>query len=174
MASTRVLAGVSSPTYPDRGDLLPDIVLGLTDSKPVRPSDFKGRSNLVLILAGATGDELLAAIARRHRDFTEGTGLVIAVLRCSPAEAERLKRRNGWPFFVLADPDGKSHERLGAADAEGHDAIAIYVTDRWGEIYLASRTVHGDSRPEEGDILEWLTFIDLQCPECALEDWPAR
>ncbi len=171
MASTKVLAGASTPSYPGRGDLLPDIVLGSTDSKPVRPSDFKGRSNLILTLAGATGDELLEAIARRHRDFTEETGLVIAVLRCSPGEAERLKRRNGWPFLVLADPDGKSHQRLGA---ERHDATATYVTDRWGEIYLARRTGHGDARPEEDDILEWLKFINLQCPECALEDWPAR
>jgi peroxiredoxin len=155
-------------TYPGRGQSLPDFSLMSTDGERAQLSDFRNRRNIVLILAGASGDELLDAIGRDHRKFLQEETEVIAVLRPNRGEAQALKQRKGWEFLVLVDPDGTVHCRLG-----GERSLAVYVADRFGEIFWACRTVEGHTRPTAKEILEWLQFINIQCPECFPSEWPA-
>jgi hypothetical protein len=42
---------------------------------------------------------------------------------------------------------------------------AIYVLDRYGEEYAAYRPDDLNEIPTADDLLEWLRFIELQCPE---------
>ena len=39
----------------------------------------------------------------------------------------------------------------------------VVVADRWGEIAFVTHTAE---LPPGGEILEWLRFVQLQCPEC--------
>jgi hypothetical protein len=64
---------------------------------------------------------------------------------------------------------------LGTYDAQmvvTSDAVSgipspgVVVADRWGEIYFIQATDRADSLPTAGDLIEWLRFVQVQCPEC--------
>lgn len=162
--------------YPGRGQMLRDFALSSAAGKRVQLSDCRGRANLVVVLAGACGSrprlELLRQLASRHAAILEQETQVMAVLCCSPEQAQAIKLRAQFPFVVLADADGAVHRSLGALDRRGLPRLAVYVTDRYGEVFAAWRTVAGDASPTAQEILGWLEFINRQCPECFPPEWP--
>lgn len=74
---------------------------------------------------------------------------------------------------MLADEDGRIHHEVGASDQQGRSAAAIYVIDRYGEVFAIYRTSDGQDCPTSIEILKRLKFINSQCPECELPEWPA-
>jgi hypothetical protein len=42
----------------------------------------------------------------------------------------------------------------------------ILVADRWGEIVLVAHGAHVADLPSADDLLEWLEYVQRQCPEC--------
>lgn len=162
--------------YPIRGQVLRDFALPSAAGKRVQLSDCRGRANLVVVLAGARGSqprvELLRQLASRHADILEQETQVMAVLCCPREQAQAIKARAQLPFVVLADSDGAVHRSLGALDRSGVPRRAVYVTDRYGEVFAAWRTFAGDASPTAQEILDWLEFINRQCPECFPPEWP--
>jgi peroxiredoxin len=73
---------------------------------------------------------------------------------------------------VLSDGDGRIHREVGASDEQGHAAAAAYVIDRYGEIFAIYRTRDGQALPNAAEILNWLEFVNSQCPECEPPEWP--
>lgn len=165
------------PCYPGRGTLLRNFALLSAGGRQVQLADYRGRANLVVVLAGAQGSEpelaLLAQLASRQAEILEQEAQVIAVLYCAREQAQAIKSRAQLPFVVLADADGAAHRSLGALDSNGSPRLAVYVTDRYAEVFAAWRTTQGDPAPSPQDILDWLEFINRQCPECFPPEWPA-
>ena len=91
---------------------------------------------------------------------------------CNVPRKEQLElaQEANLPFPLLVDEDGRIHRSAGAADKSGHPAIAIYITDRFGEVFAVYRAAEGQTMPSAQEIIKWLTFINIQCPEC----WPSR
>ena len=87
------------------------------------------------------------------------------------ADEFRLKRQ--FPFPVLADTDMHVHNSVGASDAQGVPAAALYIADRFLEVFATWRTGAGDRLPDISDVLSWLTYLDSQCPGCTQIEWPA-
>jgi hypothetical protein len=145
---------------------LPDVEFVTIQGVQRRLSDFRGRKNLVLILAGGDGDRLPAAMAAAYPDVKRHDGHVIAVLTGSSPEAVR------WPFDVVVDPGGAFHRKFASDDGRGEPGLAVYITDRWGEVVFVCRTMRGDPVPSATDLLDWLRFVDQQCPECFPSEWP--
>jgi peroxiredoxin len=158
--------GFQKPGYVIRDFVLPS-ALGVR----VQISDYRGRSNLVLVFAGRAVAEFdfLREVARRCRDFTEQDAVVIAVFQYTSQKAHSLKASAKLPFSVLADDDGRVHKLYGAIDALGRGAPVIYVTDRFGEIVSVWG---GKNLPSTDEILKMLEFINHQCPECEPPEWP--
>jgi len=48
----------------------------------------------------------------------------------------------------------------------------VYITDQFGEVFAVYRTREGQSLPNIADILNWLEFVNAQCPECEAPEWP--
>jgi peroxiredoxin len=169
--------GDAQPQYPRRGQVLRDFALLSAAGKKVQLGDYRGRANLVLVLAGAQSSEpdlqLLEHLALRQADILEQEAQVIAVLYCAREQALLIKSRAQFPFLLLADPEGVVHCSLGALNSSGGPCLAVYVTDRYGEVFAAWRTARGDAEPSPEDILEWLEFVNQQCPECFPPEWPA-
>ena len=63
--------------------------------------------------------------------------------------------------------------RVLAVDAAGRPAPALYVTDHSGEIYGAMRPGERSWPTSAKDVVEWLVFANIQCPECNVpeSDW---
>jgi hypothetical protein len=48
---------------------------------------------------------------------------------------------------------------------------AICISDRYGEVYFSA--FFADTAPSADNVLEWLRYIEIQCPECGVSEWPA-
>ena len=76
---------------------------------------------------------------------------------CSvPARAARVKQETNLPFPLLVDEDGRIHRPAGAVDKYGHPATAIYITDRFVEVFAVYRAAEGQTMPCACEIVEWL------------------
>ena len=126
--------------------------------------------NLVLFLAGRTEDHadspVLSALAKRYGEIAETDSEVVVVVAESVAQSDEFKRKMHFPVSVLSDTDMRVHNMVGASCAQAVPAAALYITDRFLEVFAVWRTGTGDRLPDISDVLSWLTYLDSQCPEC--------
>lgn len=163
--------------YPSRGLRLRDFGLTAASGQHVQLSDYGGRRNLVLVFGGDSENGswlgLLSDVAHRYSEFVEEQAEVLAVLAGTQAHAELILKQQQLPFLLLVDPGGEVHRSVGAVEKGSRPATAVYVTDRYGEVFAAFRGLDKQAMPKAGEILEWLEFINMQCPECFPPEWPA-
>jgi hypothetical protein len=141
---------------PGPGRLLRDYQLSDTAGQQMVLSDYRGKSNLVLITSGADDVAGLAGLLReldsqsaRLREY-EAQVIVIS---------SRAERFDLPAVRVLLDDRGNALRELGAP--------AVYITDKFREV------VHRfDSLVSASDILGWVEFTAMQCPECHPPEWP--
>jgi hypothetical protein len=43
---------------------------------------------------------------------------------------------------------------------------AVVVADRWGEVYFAAGRATWRDLPAPGEVVEWVAFVERECPEC--------
>ncbi len=163
-------------TCPDRGQRLHDFRLPKLSGREVQLSDLWGHRNLVLVFAADLPVSLiglLSEIAHQYSEFAEEQAQVLVVVAGTKAQAEEKLGTRDLPFSILLDVDGKVHRSACAIEPGGRPGPAIYVTDQYGEIFEVYRAFDGRSGPKVGELLEWLQFINMQCPECFPPEWPA-
>jgi peroxiredoxin len=174
IGSAKVTAAASFPT---RRHLMPGFTLSSSDGKQVSLYDYRGRSNLLLLFAGraqdSAEDPLLSALPTRYREITDTDSEVIVVVAESIEKVQEFRRRMHFSFPVLSDPDMRVHKSVGAVGAQAVRASALYITDRFLEVFAAWRTGTGDPLPDISEVLSWLNYLDSLCPECTQIEWPA-
>lgn len=167
----------SQGSCPSPGERLRDFQLAAAGGRQVRFSDYRGRRNVVLVLTGdcrgALGPDFLSALAARYPGLVEEEAEVLAVIAAGEAQAHERIGQISFPFPLLMDPTLGLHRSVCAVEKNGTASTAIYLTDRFGEVVAAFRTPDGDALPQTDEILKWLQFINMQCPECFPPEWPA-
>lgn len=158
---------------PGTGELLPDVTLTTPSGVPVSLGQYSGRRDLVVALlgAGTAGDvlgRLLDGLARSRAAIDEEEAAVLVV---RPADAARMPDDATGAFTVLVDDDAAFHLCVGAVDAAGRAAPALFITDRFREIYHAFRPTDAEWPPSVDEVLSWLVFMNIQCPECGAPEW---
>jgi len=165
---------MTTPAVPRHGELLPGFMLPAIDGSSVSLESYRGRTNLVVVFAGDRIDEspvavLLEELAARKEEFTLEAAQVLVAVSSQPAA---VPQRGRWAFPVLVDDGAHIHRNVGAIDAAGRPAPAVFVTDRFREILAAYLPGDGSALPGAKEILDWLVFINIQCPECGVPEWP--
>jgi peroxiredoxin len=162
---------MTAPAAARRGEILAEFTLPDVEGSSVSLESFRGRTNLVVVFAGDKLDGspvtvmLDELVARTEELAFEAAQVLVAVT----SRPDAVSQRGRWPFPVLVDEETRVHRTVGASDAAGRPAPAVIVTDRFREIYAAW---HGSALPGAQEILDWLVFINIQCPECGVPDWP--
>ena len=163
---------------PSRGHLMPDFTLPSTEGKQISLYDYRGHSSLVLLYAGDAHhpeeQRLLVSLVEHYAEIREEDSEVIIVVTCSRERAEEMKRQIRSPFSVLLDQQAQVHKMVGALSSQSVPAPAVYVTDRFMEVFAAWRTGIGDTFPSISDVLSWLAYLDSVCPECTQVEWPSE
>ena len=162
------------PAVARRGEPLPGFMLPAIDGSSVSLESYRGRTNLVVVFAGDKMDEspvavLLEELVARREEFALEAAQVLVAVTSQPAAGPQ---RGRWTFPVLVDDGAHIHRNVGATDAAGRPAPAVFVTDRFREIFAAYLPGHGAALPGAKEILDWLVFINIQCPECGVPEWP--
>jgi hypothetical protein len=119
-----------------RGDAVPHFEVTAIDGSRVDYRAIWQRRNLLLV-------SLPGTVGRAPRP---------ALLDELAARAEQLR---GLATAVV----------ITGSAVEGVPCPGVLVADRWGEIYF----VRGGSLaglPDAGELLEWLSYIQQECPEC--------
>lgn len=151
-------------SFPTRGHLMPDFTLSSSDGKQVSLYDYRGRSNLVLLFAGraqdSAEDPLLSALPTHYREITDTDSEVIVVVAESIEKAQEFRCKMHFPFPVLSDPDMQVQNMVGASGAQAVPVAALYITDRFLEVFAVWRTGIGDRLPNISEVLSWLAYLD--------------
>ena len=171
MSQAEIAAGKVSAKgeVPRIGYRLRDFMLRNSAGAEVRLSDYRGRSNLIIIFAALSAERsaLIGDIAAQYQGIREEQAEVLLV---SPTMLEEPQRPVQLPFPVLMDSDRQHYTEYGL-QANSAPVSGIFIADRSGELaasYVGSETPNATS----GSILKWLEFINSQCPECEPPEWP--
>lgn len=158
------------------GDLISDLELPGQNSETVRLRDYRRRRNVVLYFMEradcADCREKLAGLASSYGDLVFEDAEVVVVVAGAVTEIVDVKRRLGLSCPVLSDEAGEAFRRYGATDDRGRPRAAVFVADRFGEVYEAAVAGDRHELPSWEDVKSWLTFIQIQCPECGAPAWP--
>lgn len=137
--------------------LIPNYTGTNSRGETVQLHDYRRQKNLVAILTGAKEysslTPLLAELAARYDEFKTEEAEIVLMLRkgtVEPGDGHTLP----FPALVMKDDQ----------DAPP-PATAVYVADRFGELFATYQLTAEASLPAPDDLLEWLRFIELQCPE---------
>lgn len=163
---------MTAPVGARRGEIFPRFTLPGLDGSAVFLESYRGRRNLAVVFAADVIDEspvtaLLRELRWRAEELTAEAAQVLVIVT-SPSIAAR---RGPKVFPTLLDAEGRIHRDVGAINAAGRPAPAVFVTDRFGEIFAAYVPGHRSGLPSAKEILEWLVFINTQCPECGVPEW---
>lgn len=171
MSQAEIAGGKVSPKgeVPRIGYRLRDFMLRSTTGAEVRLSDYRGRSNLVLIFGTlpAQRSVLIGDVAAQYQRLREEQAEVFLII---PAMIEEPGRLVQLPFPLLVDSGRQLYTEYGLQP--NSDPISgIFIADRFGELaasYVGSETANATC----ASILKWLVFINSQCPECEPPEWP--
>jgi hypothetical protein len=146
---------------------LPAFELPAVGGGSVRSWDYRGRRHLVIWLAGREPDRgALEHVAAREVEIRAEGAELLVVLLGSIRQAERIGAETGPRGRILADADGRVHERV---DGLGP---TLLVTDRNGAIYWRAPVSAG--APDIDEALSWLGYLNILEPECGtcVPAWP--
>jgi len=143
---------------------LPDVKLPSAPGGSPMPLRPPGRVSPVLVLVDGVECEpcraWLGRLAAASADIGEWDGCVVVVVPASPDRAIRIADDAAKHFTVLADPDHAVAARLGIS------APALVIADQYGEIHHAAPAGGAHVFPDPADVVDWLRYLAVQCPEC--------
>lgn len=158
------------------GSLVPNFRLPATNRPgQLGPPDYKQHLNLVLMFFPSAEckpcKRLLREIANRHEEYKQLEAEVLAISTDSKARLRQLASDLDLPFPVLSDNDATVTNQYLTTEEVAKKA-AIFVTDRWGEVFAKIFEPDRNLRAAL-DVREWLEFIELQCEECFPPERPS-
>jgi peroxiredoxin len=134
--------------------MLQSFALETPAGREIRSQSYRQRSNLVLLLHHgrdcARCQEMLADFDARSGEIRDQSAAILAI---GPDAHDAS-------FPMLLDPAGA------VATRQGLTVPAVVIVDRFGEIWAAWEDGTDHHLPHAGDVIEWLDFLEVQCPEC--------
>jgi peroxiredoxin len=162
--------------HPRPGRMMPDFSLPAGGGRLVRLSDYRHRRHVVAVFVDGAPEEdhrpFLSLLGRFYPEIAGEETEVLAMVPEGARETALVGDRDDLPFPVLADEAGEAHRAAGAVAIDGKPDMAVYIIDRYGEIYAAFHAGKGDVLPSPEEILDWIRYIQSQCPECGVPDEP--
>jgi peroxiredoxin len=147
-----------------RGTILPDFELFTQHrSKPVSLWDYKQKRNVVLAVLHtgcANCSEYVKMLQQSERLIASSNAVTLVVLAVSLEELPAAHAAQ--QTLVLADPEDTLRANLAIQPGE----VGLFIADQWGEVYFAHVAADAGQLPGAQAIHEWLTLIEIQCPEC--------
>jgi peroxiredoxin len=160
------------------GDLIPSFSLPAVNvSGNVSPWDYKQHKNLVLILFRQSTCQpclrLLRELAATYEEYRQLNAEILVIISGDLEQLSKLQNELKLPFPILSDLNAVVLDSYADEGTGARPEFGVLITDRWGALF--SKTISSEMKnlPAEGEIRDWLSFIEIQCSECfPPEPWP--
>lgn len=155
--------------------MLPPLAARTADGRTVRAWDFKQKRSLVVVFLDPADEPArawLERLAARAAELAERNATALVIF-AEPVPASLADRFAG--VILAGDASGRAHRACLGDDALGPRGLArtaVFVADRYGEVYAAWAGADAAALPGIGEVLSWLGQIELACEECGAPHWP--
>lgn len=155
---------------PRVGDLLPPLELPRARDGVLVPwrAPHRGAPVVVFLADVESGREYVRELEARDSELRYWSGRPLVVLPVARGGSEEERELGAGGVELLADPDGEAHRRCGVRGGEA----ALFIADRWGQVYHVARASAEAELPDIDEIEEWMRYLATQCPECGVPDEP--
>lgn len=146
-----------------QGKIVPNFILPIASGATTGPGSLRSKYNMVLVFVGEGeyAEAYLRSLSDAYTSILDEQARAIAIRTGWATETQELQKRLAFPFPLLIDGDGSLTGRMiGRADL-----AALCVADRFGEIYSLEIAPDAAQLPSMRNALEWLQYIQVQCPE---------
>ena len=159
-------------TGPAIGDRLPPLTLPRArDGVPVAwRAPQRGAPVVVFLADVASGRDYVRELATWEPRLRQWAGRPLVVLPGNAGPDGEGAELEGRGVEFMVDPNGEAHRRCGVGEGEA----AVFIADRWGQIYAVERASSEAGLPGVEEIEEWMRYLSTQCPECGVPDEPGR
>jgi peroxiredoxin len=127
------------------------------------PGFLRSKYDMVLLFLDSSSDaeRYLSAFTEAYSEVLALKARALGIVRASLEEASALQSRLGLPFPLLADESGATTTRM----LGDRGNVALCVADRYGQVYSLDAAPSPAQLPPPQSALDWLEFIEIQCPE---------
>lgn len=154
--------------------VLPDFVLTSLDGKQESIRGYKQKANLVVVYLDLNRCGECVDYLREFADnYSVYSGLETQILAVVPMAISDLQSKvgnMGLPFPVLPDEQGQVAKMYMANSPVPNPVGGVFVADRWGELRMMSFGQRSNDLPNQQSIMDWLSLIETECPECGPGD----
>ncbi|HEX2714709.1 MAG TPA: hypothetical protein VHM88_21160 [Candidatus Acidoferrales bacterium] len=153
--------------------IIPPLTARTAWGQTVRAWQFKQKKNLVIAFlhAGCRRCEgFVEKLVAHAAELAESEAVALVVFPEPPAIGSLPAQ-----IIVAADMSGRSQRAYLGEDAfgpAGLERVGVFVADRYGELYAQWVGREEGALPGIGEILSWLSQIELACEECGVSHWP--
>ncbi len=109
--------------------------------------------------------EFLIRIEDAYDRIKEQNGEAVVICPAPLEEIEGMYRKNRLSYWILSDEKQEIFSRF-IESSKGEGVAALFVTDKFGEIFFQYIVETIKELPPFEDIVKSLEFIESQCPEC--------
>src|ERR1044072_913367 len=153
------------------GDMIPSFSLpGVNVHGNISPWDYKQSKNLVLFFFHdrecAQCLRLLRELAQSYEEYRQLNTEILAIASSDLQVLSKLQDEMQLPFPLLSDPGAAVFASYEEWSDVTRPVFGVFIADRWGALFM--KTVGSDTErmPSGSEIRGWLSFIEIQCPEC--------
>lgn len=157
-------------TLPQPHQLLRRIrVQSLSTGQEISTGTYHGVRNLLLVLLPDFQHPLVSVVRELAAQLEPSETVAMLVVARSTVPPPNLPAMQG--LVLGCEPSGELHQRLGALNPSGDPSWALYLTDRWGEIFACWRSLERPEPPSAAEVVSWIAFVNYQCEECTASRW---
>ena len=160
------------------GGLIPSFSLPAVNvAGKVGPWDYKQHKNLVLIFFREPVCQpcmrLLRELAASYQEYRALNAEILVVITSDLEQLTQLKNVLKLPFPLLSDPKAVVLDSYEQGGVDARPEFGVFIADRWGALFSKTMGSEMNDLPTDAEIRGWLSFIEIQCPECfPPEPWP--
>jgi len=153
--------------------IIPPLTARTADGRVVQAWDYKQKRALAIVFLHADCRrcvDFLERLRENASELKEREAVALVIFSETPSSHENFPAQ----IVVAADVSGKSQRAFlgeGAFSPAGQALLGVFVTDRYGELRAQWSGPHEGALPQPGEILEWLSQIQMACEECFPPEW---
>lgn len=153
---------------------IPDFLLPSTDGKMTSPHMYRMKQNLLLVFVHyyqcAFCYPLLSDLKKNYSEIQRLNTEVLLIVSGDERLIKNLQHHWMLPFPILSDAD--EHVTKQYLNVNIQHRPALMLIDRYGVVWKYYITGIDMMEFKLQHILQWLEFIEIQCPECGISDEP--